>query len=109
MTWADDIDHALQRGGSQLSFLDIFYAVRKGCARLRIETHMHGGVMVWPDTKVAELTHVCGHWGRDEAEGLLAWAERSALEMGATSFELTGRPGWRRFLEREGIDVSRWK
>ena len=104
---ASDIDHALKRGGSPYTFLHVWRWVSIGIARLMILDRMHGGVIVWPDTRTAEITHVSGRWDPAEAEDLLSWAVAQACDMGAQSFELTGRQSWERFLKRRGINVRR--
>ena len=101
MTWSDEIDAAMRRGGSPYSAVDLLRLVRAGRATFRALTHMRGSVVFCDG--YAEVGHIAGKWDRAEAQELLDWARGLARARGCRALRVTGRRGWRRFLKTEGV------
>lgn len=101
MTWADEIDLAMRRGGSPYDAAAILRLIRAGRASFRALEHLRGSVVFCEG--YAEVGHIAGRWDRSEAQELLDWARDLARARGCRELRVTGRRGWRRFLTQEGI------
>lgn len=101
MTWADEIDLAMRRGGSPYDAATILLLIRQGRAAFRALEHLRGSVVFCDG--YAEVGHIAGRWDRREAQELLSWARDLARARGLLTLRVTGRRGWQRFLEREGV------
>lgn len=99
--WADQIDHAMKRGGSPYTALDVLRWLREGIATLWIWPNMHASAVVLDG--VVHIGHVWGRWLLDEAQEL--WDQLGAFcqRFGRVGGKVQGRAGWQRFLRMRGF------
>jgi hypothetical protein len=98
MTWADQIDRALQRVGSPYTALDLLRFLREGKARLYVGERLHGALW-WRDDGVVEVFHVAGTWNAADGDWLF---EKMYEAVPNARVAINGRPGWERFLRMKG-------
>lgn len=103
MSWADEIDHAMRRGNSPYTSLDLLRLAREGRAEIYIWPRMHASSVLLNDT--VEIGHVFGEWTPEEAQELWARLLAFCVRHGKSGGIVKGRPGWRRFLRMKGFQT----
>lgn len=98
MSWAADIDRAMERGRSPFDAGDLLAWLRAGRAHLLVGERMHASVVLLDGR--AEVGHVCGRWNESDARWCWSRAGEWAKARGFDSVVVRGRAGWARFLRR---------
>lgn len=102
MSWADEIEDAMRRGGSPYGVDDVLTWLRRGQARLFVAEDLHASLVIWPHGE-AEVGHMYGRWNSCQARWLIERGRAWLAERGIDDFTVRGRPGWARFLRMRGI------
>lgn len=101
MSWADDIDLAMQRGGSPYTAADLIRWLREGRAGMAVTDDMHAS-WVFEDG-ACNVGHVHGRWNGASMRWLIGCMKRDMEARGVTSWRWSGRAGWARFLRSKGF------
>jgi hypothetical protein len=102
MTWADEIDVALERAGSPHSAADLLRWLREGDAYFVATEAMRGSVWFNPAGEV-EIGHLFGRWDLKSAVWMARQVEKECKRRGVEFVAITGRAGWQRFLKMRGF------
>jgi len=103
MTWMEEMDIALERGGSPVDAMYVLNKIRRGEGRFFAWPKMRASVI--EEDGLADIGHVYGEWTIDEARELLGKMGDFARDRGLTTGRAFGRPGWKRFLRMKGCEL----
>ncbi len=103
MTWADEVDIAMEKGKSPHTVTDLLRLLREGRAEFYVWPKMHASAVIRDG--VVEIGHVYGEWTKEEADELWARLLNFCKKHGKTGGVVHGRKGWQRFLKMKGFQT----
>lgn len=102
MSWADEIEQAMQNSESPFTVNDVLAKLRTGEARMWVSGELHGSVFIYDDN-TAEVGHMAGKWTDRDGSWIIGKCRAYCKALGIDELHVHGRRGWQRFLRMKGF------
>ncbi len=102
-----DMQLSLTRGGSPHSLDEVVKWLTTGMLQLVVGNYMSASYRLQQaDGKFhCQIVHIGGQWNKAEAEWMLQQMFRQMRIWCVSTVKYEGRPGWKRFLKKQGLDL----